>query len=254
MQRLRSVTFPTVACAALALVTGCTAPEVPPPPPPEVVVETPIQRDVTNFANFTGNTQAIESVEIRARVDGELEEFTFEPASGVRKGQLLFRIEQAPYIAARDRAKAEVDSAKAAVERTESDVDRLEQAVEKNAVSQQEVTRARAERDQAIAALASAEASLRLEISKQYPTIRFGPEFEDDRGEPTIGLGFGVTLPLFDRNKGNIAAAEESRQRARERMRRPVETRGRKRAPWSWPQLQMMPPDMPCCCKVHRNR
>jgi len=63
---------------------------------------------------------------------------------------------------------------------------------------------------------ATAEAALRLEISKQYPGIRFGPEFEDDRGEPTIGIGIGITLPIFDRNRGGIAAAEEARSRARE--------------------------------------
>lgn len=69
----------------------------------------------------------------------------------------------------------------------------------------------------AAAAYAAAEAALRLEISKQYPEIRLGPEFEDDRGDPSIGFGLGITLPLFDRNKGGIAAAEESRQRSRQR-------------------------------------
>ena len=172
MRYLRSVTFLAAVWAALSLVPGCKVPEVPPPPPPEVVVETPTRRDVTIFADFTGNTQAIESVEIRARVDGFLEKFTFAPSSFVRKGQLLFVIEQAPYIADRNRAKAEVDSAKAAVERTESDVERLEQAVQKNAVSQQEVTRAKAERDQAIAAQASAEANLEAaEINLAYTEV-----------------------------------------------------------------------------------
>lgn len=63
---------------------------------------------------------------------------------------------------------------------------------------------------------AATEAALRLEIARQYPGIQFGPQFEDDRGDPTIGFGLGVTLPLFDRNKGGIAAAQASRQRARE--------------------------------------
>ena len=163
---------PAAAMISIAALAGCT-PEAPPPPrPPEVVVEAPTRRDVTIFADFTGNTQAIESVEIRARVDGFLEKFTFAPSSFVRNGQLLFVIEQAPYIADRNRAKAEVDSAKAAVERTESDVERLEQAVQKNAVSQQEVTRAKAERDQAIAAQASAEANLEAaEINLAYTKV-----------------------------------------------------------------------------------
>lgn len=64
---------------------------------------------------------------------------------------------------------------------------------------------------------ATSEARLRLEISKQYPKILLGPSFEYDAGEPFLGIGLGVTLPLFDRNQGNIAAAEENRQRTRER-------------------------------------
>lgn len=64
----------------------------------------------------------------------------------------------------------------------------------------------------------AAEASLKLEVAKQYPTIRVGPEFEDDRGDATVGIGVGIELPLFDRNRGGIAAAEERREAARERL------------------------------------
>ena len=66
-------------CIALLILAACTAPETsPPPPPPEVDVETTTQRDVTLFQNFTGNTRAIESVQLRARVQGFLESFHFE--------------------------------------------------------------------------------------------------------------------------------------------------------------------------------
>ena len=142
----------------LWMMAGCTQPTPPAPPPPTVVVETPTQRDVTNFADFTGNTDAIESVEIRARVQGFLDEIEFTPASFVRQGDLLFVIEREPYIVARDRAEADVRSAEAGLRRAESDLDRLEQAVKTNAVSQQEVTRARAERDQARAGLGASRA------------------------------------------------------------------------------------------------
>ena len=64
----------------------------------------------------------------------------------------------------------------------------------------------------------AAEASLKLEVAKQYPTIRVGPEFEDDRGDATVGIGVGIELPLFDRNRGGIAVAEERREAARERL------------------------------------
>jgi RND family efflux transporter MFP subunit len=158
---------------ALLILTGCNVAEPPPlPPPPEVVVETPTQRDVTVIQEFTGNTDAIESVEIRARVQGYLESHHFEAATFVEKGDLLFVIEQGPYIAAKDQAKADVDASEAFLRRTESDVERLEQAVRTNAVSQQEVTRATAERDQARAGLLAAQARLdKATIDLDYTTI-----------------------------------------------------------------------------------
>jgi len=157
------------AVAALVLLGGCKAPEIPPPTPPEVVVATPTQRDVTVYADFTGNTDAVESVEIRARVQGFLESFHFEPSSIVNKGDLLFVIERAPYIAARDLAKADLEASEAYQRRAESDLERLEQAVRTNAVSQQEVTRATAERDQARAAVLGARAKLNTaEIDLAY--------------------------------------------------------------------------------------
>jgi RND family efflux transporter MFP subunit len=137
-----------------------------------VDVATPTQRDVTVYKDFTGNTDAVESVEIRARVQGFLESFDFTPASYVDKGDLLFVIEQAPYIASKEQAAADVGASEAFVRRTESDLDRLEQAVKTNAVSQQEVSRATAERDQARSALLAAEARLdRAEIDLAYTEI-----------------------------------------------------------------------------------
>lgn len=142
------------------------------PAPPEVTVATPVVRDVTLFAEFVGTTQARESVDVRARVQGYLEKMAFEPSSFVRKGDLLFVIEPGPYQARRDRAAAGLESAEAGLRRADSDLDRLEQAVKTNAVSQQEVTRARAERDQASAALLEAEAVLTTaEIELGYTTV-----------------------------------------------------------------------------------
>ena len=76
--------------ATLALGCGGGA-ETAAPPPPDVGVAKPIQRDVTVFSEHLGTTAAFESVEIRARVTGELEQITFEPSTLVREGQQLFR-------------------------------------------------------------------------------------------------------------------------------------------------------------------
>jgi len=160
--------------AALTVVVGCKGqPEATAPPPPEVVAQQPTQRDVTIYSDFSGNTDAIESVEIRARVQGFLESFNFEAASRVKKGDLLFVIEREPYLAAQDQAAAQVEASEAYVRRADSDLDRLEQAVKTNAVSQQEVTRATAERDQARAALLAAQAKLdKANIDLDYTQIR----------------------------------------------------------------------------------
>ncbi len=162
-----------VAATIAILSTACTTGEAPaPPPPPEVVVEAPVQRDVQNFGEFPGTLRAFEEVEIRARVEGFLETMEFQPTSFVRRDQVLFVIEQAPFEALRDRAVADVQASEAAVRRAESDLERLELAVRTNAVSQQEVTRARAERDQAQAALLAARAArTRAEIDLDYATI-----------------------------------------------------------------------------------
>lgn len=172
IQICRFSTYSGVVFLAI-LASGCQRPpETPTPSPPEVSVATPEVRDVTLFQDFVGTTEAFESVEIRARVQGILEKVTFEPSTFVTSGTVLFVIEQDSYRAARDRADANLKSAEAGLRRAESDLDRLEEAVKTNAVSEQEVTRARAERDQASAALLEAEAALtNAEIQLGYTTV-----------------------------------------------------------------------------------
>jgi RND family efflux transporter MFP subunit len=176
-KEIRAVVGSGLRFAAFAIVLGALVgcggqPETVAPPAPDVTVATPQVRDVTVFAEFVGSTEAYQSVEIRARVQGYLDKMAFEPSSFVRKGQLLFVIEPEPYEAQRDRAAANLKAAEAGLRRAESDLERLEQAVRTNAVSQQEVTRARAERDQASAAVLQAESALiNAEIQLEYTTL-----------------------------------------------------------------------------------
>ena len=80
MIRGRAAVLPAAAFVSIA----CAGPPVaPPPPPPDVTVATPATRDVTNYAEFTGRTASIATVEIRARVAGELQSMEFEPSSQV---------------------------------------------------------------------------------------------------------------------------------------------------------------------------
>jgi len=104
---------------------GCNqVPPVPELPPPQVTVALPVQKAVSEYHDFSGKLEAEASVEIRARVQGFLESMHFNPDIGrqdgnpdspvnVKKGDLLFVIERAPFEARVDQAEAAVAAAKA---------------------------------------------------------------------------------------------------------------------------------------------
>ena len=161
--------------AAAALAAGCgSGPAAPPQfPPPQVTVAHPVQRDVTWYQEFTGRTAAAASVDLRARVNGVLETVHFTPSSNVRRGALLYTIEQASYIAARNAADADVRTVEANLARARSDLARLEQAARTNAVSARDVDRARAEVAQTEANLLGRQARLeQAELDLSHTEIR----------------------------------------------------------------------------------
>lgn len=86
-----------------------------PPPPPEVTVSHPTQQSVTNYAQHTGTTRAVESVDLRARVRGFLKEQKFRDGAEVKEGDLLLVIDEEPFQVQVAVATARVDEAKAAL-------------------------------------------------------------------------------------------------------------------------------------------
>ena len=92
--------------ALLVVLGGCEPPnQYAPPPPPTVTVSPPVRKEVIEYLEFTGTTEAVETVEIRARVKGFLEKIEFEeedwesshPKRMVEVGDPLFLIEQGGY-------------------------------------------------------------------------------------------------------------------------------------------------------------
>src|SRR5258707_477462 len=81
-----------------------------PPPPPEVTVSPPLRRPVTVYLDYTGNTRAVATVELRARVKGFLDEIRFKPGQDVKKGDLLFVIDPKPFQARVDQLKADLEN------------------------------------------------------------------------------------------------------------------------------------------------
>lgn len=92
---------------------GDTSAKAAPPPPPEVVIAEVVQRAVSIERDFTARTEAVPTVEIRARVPGVLEEVLFKEGTEIRQGQTLFVIQRDEYRAALETARAQLAKAQA---------------------------------------------------------------------------------------------------------------------------------------------
>ena len=156
----------------LSLFSGCGKKTVPQPAAPEVTVAQPLEKNVRQYYDLTGNIESVESVDILARVEGFLEEVHFEDGQDVKEGDVLFTIEQDVFEANVEQAQAMLQSAIAERHRAQADLERVEKAVVSGAVSEQEVDLKRAERDIAVASVAQAEAALKqAELQLSYTTV-----------------------------------------------------------------------------------
>jgi len=111
-------------------------------PPPEVVVAPVISQTVPIVGDYVARTEARETVEIRARVEGFLEKVLFHEGSQVKAGQLLFVIDQRPYKTALQEAKAALAQAQASLRQGRKDVARLQPLVAEDAAPQMDLDNA----------------------------------------------------------------------------------------------------------------
>ena len=110
-------TIRTAGLAVATLAVGCARPNTfVEPPPPEVIVTNPVERDVTEYLEFSGMTQPMETVEIRARVKGFLKERHFTEGAEVQQGQLLLVIDEEPFQIQLDGQKSRLKEAKATLQ------------------------------------------------------------------------------------------------------------------------------------------
>ena len=130
-------------------------------PPPEAVVSHPVVHEVVDYGDFVGRAEAVNSVDLRARVSGYLVKSLFKPGGAVRQGDLLFEIDPRPYQAEVEKRKAETQLAAARVRRLAADLQRLGKPIARGAVSAEDLDRTRAELEEAEAALPVAQARCR---------------------------------------------------------------------------------------------
>jgi membrane fusion protein (multidrug efflux system) len=141
-------------------------------PPPAVSVVDVEPQDVTPSTQFVGRVVSIDTVELRARVVGFLEQRLFTEGQTVKEGDLLFVIEQPPFEAQVAEAQADVARAQASVAETKATLERVQEASASGAVSKQEVDQATANDQRAQAEVLAAKAQLDIaQLNLSYTEI-----------------------------------------------------------------------------------
>lgn len=158
---LRPFLITTLLAGAAGLVTGCgnATAQTQPPPPPAVTVAPVEQREIVEWSEFTGRTEPLESVEIRPRTSGYIQEVRFKSGQLVNKGDVLFVIDPRWNQATYDQRSAVYEQAKSEAERTDL-------LLKNNAISKEE---AEARKSRYLAAKANLDTA-RLDL--EYTEVR----------------------------------------------------------------------------------
>jgi RND family efflux transporter MFP subunit len=189
----------------LALQAGCKEqPKPQPPPPPKVTVAQPVQQTVTDSLDLTGNTQAIYTVQLVARVAGYLEKVLFQDGQRVKKGQPLFVIQQNTYEDNLRQAEASVLQFRAQLQWTESQLNRYSNLIQHNAAARSDVENWQFQRDTAVANLRAAEAQrdlAKLNLEYTLVTAPFDGRMDRRLVDPGNLVGSGTSTVLAQINQ-----------------------------------------------------
>lgn len=148
---------------ALGLLAGCGESNTyVAPPPPKVTVAQPVQRDVIPYLEATGNTAAVNTANLVARVSGFVEKIGYQDGDFVKKGTVLFTIEPEPYDLKFKQSQAAEESARATLKQTQADYERQVDLVSRGSASKVALDNATAARDNAQANVRQAEVNTRL--------------------------------------------------------------------------------------------
>jgi len=159
-----------------AALSGCNASDAKdaaPPPAPEVSVATVAAREVEQWDEFTGRVAAVDSVEIRPRVSGYIDQINFTEGAEVQKGEVLFVIDPRPYRAEAARAEAELARARSQAELARSESARAEKLLQAKAISNEEYESRIAASSQGAAHVHAAEAAAAVaRLNLEFTQVR----------------------------------------------------------------------------------
>jgi RND family efflux transporter MFP subunit len=171
------------------------------PPPPSVSIANPFQKEVVEWDEYTGRFDAVDTVEVRARISGVLEAVKFKDGDIVKQGDLLFVIDPRPFQRVLDKDRATLQGARVQLEFAEKDLERAKPLVANSTISQQGFD----QRTQAVrtaeANVLSAEASVRSsELDVEFTQIhapiggRISRKLVSEGNYITGGSGSGTLL------------------------------------------------------------
>ena len=188
----RSVQFATCVATATLMLTACGKKGPSAPPPVEVAAITVAPQAATVAEDYVAQTEAVNTVEIRPRVGGVLEKQLPNEGERLKVGQLLFVIDQQPYIAALTQAQAALAQSQAALIQSQRDLGRAKSLSEIDAVSQQELDATVAKNEANRASVEATRAAVRTaELNLGYTTIT--SPIEGVMGRAQLRLGALVT-------------------------------------------------------------
>ncbi len=141
--------------------------------PPAVTVAYPVQQKITEWDEFTGRFEAVETVEIRARVSGFLESKHFNDGQKVKKGDLLFKIDPRPFEISLAQANAQVEQAAAQLQIAKSDAERAKRLSRKRTISKQELEESQALQREKTALLKAAKSRvMEVKLDLEWSEVR----------------------------------------------------------------------------------
>jgi RND family efflux transporter MFP subunit len=183
---------PGFGAALAALLSGCGNAPPAAPPPPLVSAGYPLQRNVVDWDDYVGRFEAIQDVEVRPRVSGQIVRIAFRDGLKVGKGQFLFEIDPRPYAAAFAQARADEARAAAALANARAELARAQALLGAGFVSRAEYDRKLAAQRTALAGLDATRAAVRQRaLDLQFTVVRspIAGQVSDKR----VSLGDNVT-------------------------------------------------------------
>jgi membrane fusion protein (multidrug efflux system) len=162
------------ASLSLPVLIGCKGNSQPPAPPPlEVTVIEVREQPVTVYNEYVAQTQSPDTIEIRSQVTGLLERQAFADGARVKKGELLYVIDQRPFEAQSAQAKASLAQAEANLVNAKQNLARNSRLIAQKAVSQQDYDTAVAQERSSRALVEAQKALLRnVELNLEFATLR----------------------------------------------------------------------------------